>query len=86
MSAYDLVPGDISPFPTAAHWRAAIETLRSVDYPAHREDILAAARIDRLRPSTIRLLETLPERGFSGIFDVLHELRAEGQLAEGNVA
>jgi len=54
-------------------------TLRSVDYPADRDDILRAARADGLDEATLRLITTsLNGRSYNGVYDVVSAIEGRG--------
>ncbi len=46
-------------------------TLRSLDYPADREDLLRAARTDGLDNDALGLIEALDGDSYNGVFDVV---------------
>jgi hypothetical protein len=49
-------------------------TLRSIDYPATRDDLLRIAVVDHLEVSTIDAIHGLPGRDYHGVAEVLKAL------------
>ena len=52
--------------------------LAGVDYPASRDDLVAAARSNGADDSTLKLLGNLPDREYDGPSGVSHEIAAQG--------
>lgn len=53
---------------------SAAACLRTVDYPAHREDLLRAAAADGLSAKAIQALQALPDGTYQSTFYVLRML------------
>lgn len=49
-------------------------TLRSIDYPATKDDLLRVAVVDHLDVSTIDAIHELPARDYHGVAEVLKTL------------
>jgi hypothetical protein len=52
-------------------------TLRTIDFPATKDDLLRIAVVDHLEVTTIDAIRELPGRDFHGMTDVLRELGAQ---------
>jgi hypothetical protein len=52
-------------------------TLRTIDFPATKDDLLRIAVTDHLEVATIDAIHELADRDFHGMADVLRELRAQ---------
>ncbi len=52
------------------------QTLRSIDYPATKDDLLRIAVVDHLDVSTIDAIHELPARDYHGVSEVLKTLDA----------
>lgn len=55
---------------------ALAASLRTIDYPATREDLLRIAAEDRLPQADVDSLRTLPEHSYEGTFHVLRAIEA----------
>jgi hypothetical protein len=53
-----------------------VDSLRTVDFPATKDDLLQVAVIDHLEVSTIGALRELPHGDYSGVAEVLRALGA----------
>ena len=58
---------------SSAHERL-LGTLRSIDYPATKDDLLRIAVLDHLEVPTIDAIHELPARDYHGISEVLKEI------------
>lgn len=66
-----------SPHALAAHPSSDMRlarTLRSIDYPATKDDLLRISVVDHLEVATIDAIHELPARDYHGVAEVLKTL------------
>ena len=56
-------------------WAALLACLRTLDYPARRDDLLRVSVLDRLPVPCVESLRALPDRAYTGVLDIVRELR-----------
>jgi hypothetical protein len=54
--------------------------LKSIDYPAHKSDLVREAVRDRINQSELARLQGMMPRSYSGRYDVIRELKLQRTL------